>query len=227
MTRDVRGVLFDLDGTLMDTPLAIAAVVREVIAGRAGTDVPPEQVRRLVGMPLGPLFAQLLNIPDTDPAVQEAITDYRQLYARHVTPRSRELLYPGVEDGLAALRDLGLKLAVATNKISPVARAMLEAGSILDLFDTVIGADDAPPKPDPRMGLLAAQAIGVPPEQAVMVGDTAYDVLMASGAGMRSVGLTHGAEDEAALREAGATVIFADFPAAVRWLGAHAGQPVT
>jgi len=221
----LQAVLFDLDGTLMDTPLAIADVVRRVLAAQGHPAAPPERITALVGVSLAPLFADLLGVDSTSPQVHEAITEYRRLYERDVTARAHELVYPGVPEGLAQLRAVGLKLAVATNKIESVAVAMLDVGGLLPFFDVVVGADMVEaPKPDPAMAHHAARLLGVPVTSCVMVGDTTHDVRMARAAGMPVIALTHGAHDHATLTAAGAGVVVPTFPDAVADVTARAGR---
>ncbi|WP_052326847.1 HAD family hydrolase [Deinococcus peraridilitoris] len=90
----LSAVLFDLDGTLMDTPPAVARVFRQILAARGHPDVSPARVRALVGTRLPNLLATLLNVGVDSQEVEEAVADYRRLYKLHVTPRAEALLYP-------------------------------------------------------------------------------------------------------------------------------------
>jgi phosphoglycolate phosphatase len=123
-----------------------------------------------------------------------------------VLPTAATLVFPGVADGLPALRAEGFTLAVATSKFQANADALLTAAGLRDHFSLVVGADRVSrSKPDPEMGLAILRELGIPAGRAVMVGDTTHDLLMAAGAGMRSIGVTYGVHSVPELRSAGPT----------------------
>ncbi|MFD0385090.1 HAD family hydrolase [Streptomyces stramineus] len=133
----------------------------------------------------------------------EAIRQYQSLFREIVLPKAADLLFPGVADGLTALRDQGITLTVATSKFYASADALLTAAGIRDHFVMVVGADQVShPKPHPESGLVILRELGVPGEDAVMVGDTTHDLLMARACGMPSIGVTYGVHREAELRTA-------------------------
>jgi phosphoglycolate phosphatase len=209
----LTAAVFDLDGTLLDTPRAIVATFTAVLTelGRPAPD--PGAVRATVGMPLDRAFRQLGAGCDAPSAVET----YLALFRETVVPRGRELVFPGVESGLIALRDAGVPLAVATSKFVANARALLGSAGLLDLFAVVTGADQVSrPKPDPEMGWLVLDRLGVDPADAVMVGDTTHDVLMARAAGMPCIGVSYGVHDVGLLTGAGATWIAHSFDDVVR-----------
>ena len=201
MSDSLRAVIFDLDGTLVDTPrvivqTALAALERQ---GRSGPT--PEAIRATIGLPLTVAFSGLLGHPQDSEDVQRVVEEYRRLWRAEVIPRSAELLFPGVRDGIAALREEGLRLAVATSKVQAGAIAQLEAAGIARHFDVIAGYDAvARPKPEPDLAVHVLQRLGVEAAEAVAVGDTTHDLLMAHGAGLRTVAVTYGAHDEATLR---------------------------
>jgi phosphoglycolate phosphatase len=118
---------------------------------------------------------------------------YQALFKELVLPRAQSLVFPGVAQGLAALRGQGIALAVATSKFYASADALLTAAGLRDHFTVVVGADQVTePKPHPEIGLLIMDRLGVPAERAVMVGDTTHDLRMARAAGMRSIAVTYG-----------------------------------
>jgi phosphoglycolate phosphatase len=212
--------VFDLDGTLIDTPTGIVETFTAALIEMGVPAPDPAAVRATIGLPIERAFALLLGTPLDDPAVPRAVALYQALFRELVLPRARMLVYPGVADGLAALEAQGVALAVATSKHYASADALLRAAGLRDRFDVVVGADQVTrPKPDPEMGRLVARRLGIAPEHAVMVGDTTHDLLMARAAGMRSVAVTYGVHSAQELASSDPTWIvdtFADVIACIR-----------
>jgi phosphoglycolate phosphatase len=185
--------IFDLDGTLVDTPLAI---VETFTAAFASMGVPAREakaIRATIGLPLEKAFSKLLEVPLDDGLVAQGVRQYQVLFRELILPKAARLLFPGVAEGLSELRGQGVALAVATSKFYSSADALLRAAGLRDQFNMVVGADQVKqPKPNPEMGLMILQALGVSADRAVMVGDTTHDLLMAKAAGMRSVAVTYG-----------------------------------
>jgi phosphoglycolate phosphatase len=207
--------LFDLDGTLVDTPLAIAQTFAATFAELGLARVDEADIRATIGMPLGSAFGKLMGLPPDDAGVVEAVRRYQALSKEILLPQARGLVFPGVVEGLERLASRGIVLAVATSKVQASAEALLEAAGLAGFFHAVVGADRVPrPKPYPDSGLLAMDLAGAAPEATVMVGDTTHDLLMAHAAGMRSVAVTYGVHGRDVLEAAVPSFIVADFPAA-------------
>ncbi|MCB5178959.1 HAD family hydrolase [Streptomyces antimicrobicus] len=234
----LRLAVFDLDGTLVDTPRAIVetfeaafAAMRTGTGPERGPGVPgptpgPEAIRATIGMPLERAWATLLDLPAADPRVAEGVEQYLRLFRELVLPRSRDLLFPGVVEGLDALRAAGFTLAVATSKFYASADALLTAAGLRELFAEVIGADQVThPKPHPESGELVLARLGVPAGAAVMVGDTTHDLLMARAAGMRSVAVTYGIHSAALLAGAEPTWVAGTFDEVVDAITSAAPRP--
>jgi phosphoglycolate phosphatase len=216
-------VVFDLDGTLVDTPRAIVETITAVLAALGAPARPPAQIRATIGMPLEMAFSRLLGAEPYDPVIEQAVLKYRELFKELVLPRARELVFPGVAEGLAELRRGGFLLALATSKIHASAVSLLHAAGLFEYFCMIVGADDvARPKPDPESGLAILNALDVLPDEAIMVGDTTHDILMARAAGMRSAAVTYGIHDVDELCLAGPTWLansFAEVVAGVQTAG--------
>jgi 2-phosphoglycolate phosphatase len=193
-------VLFDLDGTLVDSLPGIAATVDAVLAGRDRPPCDRAALRGLIGAPLERIFATL--VPGLEPAgAGEYVAAYLELYPRLGVPAAP--LFPGIVAVLAACRAAGLGLAVVTTKRTPVARAVLAAREVAGYFAAAVGGDAAAqPKPDPALARVALARLGVAPGAATVVGDTELDVGMARAAGCRAVGTGWGYRPAAALRAA-------------------------
>jgi phosphoglycolate phosphatase len=201
-----RAAIFDLDGTLIDSPRAIVETFSAAFAAMGLRARDASATRATIGLPLEQAFSLLMGVPRHDARVAEAIRWYQVSFREVILPKARSMLFPGVAEGLQALRDDGVALAVATSKFSASAAALLEAAGLRGQFDLVVGADQVTrPKPDPEMGRLIMQALGVPAGRAVMVGDTTHDVLMARAAGMRSVAVTYGVHGVQELTSSGPT----------------------
>ena len=215
--------VFDLDGTLVDSPAAIVAAVTAAF-GAMGVPAPAAaDIRATIGLPLPKAFGDLLGVPADDARTVLGVEQYQVAYRQLVLPRAATLVFPGVADGLAALRAEGFTLAVATSKFHASADALLTAAGLRDHFALVVGADEVTrPKPDPETGLLIARELGVPAGRAVMVGDTTHDLLMAAGAGMRSIAVTYGVHSLPELRSADPTWLADSFDDVVACLRAAA-----
>lgn len=212
-------IIFDLDGTLLDTPRAIVETFSAVLAEQGLKPCDPDTIRATVGTPLADAFAQLLMLPLDDTQVAMAVENYQRHFRLHVLPHAKTLLFPGVADGLITLSRAGFQLAVATSKFQANAEATLAAAGLLEHFAVIVGADAVPrPKPDPASGLLILNRLGIPASHAVMVGDTTHDLHMAHAAGMRSVAVSYGVHDPARLRSAEPTWLHDNFPAVVETL---------
>jgi phosphoglycolate phosphatase len=185
--------IFDLDGTLVDTPRAIVEAFAATFESLGWPAPETAAIRATIGRPLERAFSDLLAVPLDDAHVGLGVQTYQVFFRELILPRAESLLFPGVAEGLATLRDEGIALAVATSKFYASADALLKAVKLRHHFRVVVGADQvAQPKPHPATGRLILETLGVAAAQAVMVGDTTHDLLMANAAGMRSIGVTYG-----------------------------------
>ena len=193
----MEAVLFDLDGTLIDSAPDLADALDETMRRLGRPAYGEETVRRWIGNGATTLVARALSgsreiDPDLDAALlQEALELFMAAYRRRLCERTR--LYPGVRETLDALTKRALPMAVVTNKPSAFVAPILEALAIARYFPFALGGDALPrKKPHPMPLLHACERLGVPPERTVMVGDSSNDILAAKAAGMRSVGVRWG-----------------------------------
>ena len=221
MADEVSSAVFDLDGTLVATPDAIAYQLVEAVHDVTGTRPSKDVARRLVGRPLEQLCGELVDSVqgrfNLAPAV---VTNYQERYRHFIVPGARDLLYEGVVEGLQALRERGFLLAVVTTKAQRSAEQLLAAAEIAHHFLSVVGADRVTrPKPDPAGILLALQDMHVhSAEQSTMVGDTRADIEAARMARVEPIGVTYGVGGRHELISAGTTLVADDFPAVVQHL---------
>ena len=192
-TRFPRGVLFDLDGTLLDTIADLADAANLMLAELARPARSVEEIHSFVGKGIPHLVRRCMTegTQASEAEIEHAVAVFRRHYAQVNGVRTR--IYPGVTDTLDAMRARGLRLAVVTNKAEAFTLPLLERMAIAHHFDTVVSGDTLPvKKPDPAMLHLACARLGVPAAQALMVGDSANDAEAARAAGMPVLLVTYG-----------------------------------
>ncbi len=181
-----RGLLlFDLDGTLMDTRRDIAGAVNRVRADRGLPPLDMATVTGFVGDGLRELIVRsFADAPGVD--VEETARRWMQYYDENM--HAETTLYPGVADGLRRLKQAGYSLALVSNKPREACLKLLRHFGLAELFDAVLGAGDTPHlKPHPEPLLRAMQMTGAAPEQTWMIGDHKTDVEAARRAKVQSV----------------------------------------
>jgi 2-phosphoglycolate phosphatase len=202
----LQAVVFDFDGTLVDSYAAITATVNHVRALHGLPPLPELEVRKHVGR--GP--ANLLEHTVPGGEVDKDLAEYK---AHHpsVLKRGTRLL-PGVAQTLPILHEHGLRLAVCSNKLRGFTLELLDIFSLRDLFDAVIGPEDAPRiKPAPDMLLAALDRLRVSRAQALYIGDMTVDIHTARAAGVAVWVVTTGSDDLATLHAARPDRIIGDF----------------
>ncbi len=213
------GLLLDIDGTLMDTLDAILASMNAALDAHRMKPLTKDELRPLIGMPVARQMDLLRGMQG--PAVDE-ITD---LYYVHFMDHVERVLplYPGVAETFPHL--VGHPISTMTTRRLQGARRMLEVAGIAPYFEAIVGGDEVPrPKPFPDLPLFSAQALGLPPERCVVVGDAPVDILAGRAARMWTVAATYGYGNPAALREAKPHAMidrFADLPAVLHGLEAR------
>jgi HAD superfamily hydrolase (TIGR01509 family) len=203
----VRGVLLDIDGTLLDSNDAHARAWEDAFR-EAGYAARFADVRPLIGMGGDKLLPKVIGV-DAESARGKALGKRRQeIFRERYLPRLRP--FPGARALLERLRAAGLTLVVATSAKEEELAGLLDAAGVADLFaETTTSSDADNSKPDPDIIEAAlARAGHVAPAAALMVGDTPYDVEAASRAGVGTVAVRSGGWDDAALR--GAVAVYED-----------------
>lgn len=207
----LRLAVFDVDGTLVDSQYNIVSAMTDAWL-KCDLGVPrPEDVRRIIGLSLVEACAALLPFAShaTHRAVAEAYKDAFRLL--RLLPESMEPLFPGVVEALDELEAQGWLLGLATGKSRRGVQSVLEAHGLTGRFATIQTADDNPGKPNPAMLLRAAAECGVDPASVVMIGDTAFDMIMANTANTGALGVSWGYHSLDELREAGAQMVIDSF----------------
>jgi phosphoglycolate phosphatase len=206
--RRVELVVFDLDGTLIDSAGDLAASVNATLERLApgSPPLPAAQVRTFIGDGAAMLVTRTLAAAGVEVPTEAALPVFLDCYEARLLDTT--VLYPGVVEALDALRDR--TLAVLTNKPGAMSRRILAGLGVEDRFARVAGAGDVPAKkPDPAGLRLLLAETGIPPESAVLVGDSAIDVRTGRAAGVRTVGVTYGL-DPSSLRAAPPDITIGD-----------------
>jgi phosphoglycolate phosphatase len=211
-------VLFDVDGTLIDSQNVIVAAQRMAFAA-CGLETPSrERSLSIVGLSLVEAFTVLVGPKGPIERLVEAYKD--AFHTLRQDPANAEPLFPGVErclDWLDGREDV--VLGIATGKSRRGVAHLLDRHGWHDTFSVIQTADDAPSKPHPGMILQAMKETGAGPHDTVMVGDSSFDMGMARAAGVLPVGVSWGFQPVAALAEAGAGPIvhsYAELEAVLR-----------
>jgi phosphoglycolate phosphatase len=221
--RMIRAIVFDLDGTLVDTLGDIAVLMNGYLRSKAWPEHRLADYRLMVGRGLANLIRAAVprdQVHGIDELYAEVFAEYEAMGIGSSLP------YPGVAETLGILAARGTAMAVVSNKPDPITRNMVET-----LFPTIRfalirgGIDGVPAKPDPFSTLEAAKACGVPPMDCAFVGDSDVDMATAAAAGMLAIGASWGFRGEKELREAGADIIIGsmdELPALVEKTGTSA-----
>jgi phosphoglycolate phosphatase len=185
-------LVFDLDGTLVDSVPDLRAALNEVLRERGHRPLSSLQVKRMVGDGAPTLVARGLAASGGDSAeVTSALPRFLQIYEANAAHLSRP--YPGVPQTLAALRRRGYRTAICTNKPQRAAVAVLQGLDLLALFDGIAGGDRYPvKKPDAGHLLRLMAELGAAPGAAAMIGDNENDAAAARGAAIPLVLMRYG-----------------------------------
>lgn len=218
MPRQFDLLIFDWDGTLMDSTAAIAGSIRKACAD---LDLPvptQEEASHIIGLGLTNAIAALL--PELPP------DEYPRLIARYRYHFLRQdgllTLFDGVADAIPRLHKIGHTVTVATGKNRVGLERALDTSRLRPYFHATRCADESISKPHPAMILELMEAFGVPPQRTLMIGDTSHDLLMAQNAGVASIGAGYGAHDKESLRDFSPLYVADDFAGLSQWLNTHA-----
>ena len=205
--RKFDAVMFDLDGTLLDTLEDLADSMNSVLATRGYPEHPIDAYRYFVGDGMHNLIRRALpNAAADDETVEAAAVEMRAVYAKRWDHKSRP--YDGIPEMISALSAKSLRLCVLSNK--PDGFTKLCVSKLLDptRFEVVRGAlDDVPRKPEPIAAIRIAKEMGIPRDRFLYLGDTNTDMKTANGAGMFAVGAAWGFRPESELVQYGARVV--------------------
>lgn len=211
-------LVFDWDGTLMDSAVKIVSSLQAACSD-FGYPVPTEQnARYIIGLGLADAMAHIL--PDLPPGEYSQLVErYRQHYFAAGGDSS---LFPGVPELLAELREAGFLLAVATGKSRRGLNLALESSGLRDVFDATRCGDEGFSKPHPWMLEHLMDELAVEKDRTLMIGDTIHDMAMALNAGVPRLGVSYGAHGREALLEYEPVACVDEFPELGAWLRSRA-----
>ncbi|MEX0692893.1 MAG: HAD-IA family hydrolase [Rhodospirillales bacterium] len=212
MSTGIKLVVFDCDGTLVDSQYAITACMTDAFEN-VGLEAPSiAEVRKIVGLPLAQAIGHLVSNDNAplDAMVAAYSKSWQKMRAGGTLD---EPLFEGTQDLLEQLKSAYWTLGIATGKSMRGLQATLDHHRLGAYFSTLQTADRARGKPDPEMLHLAMTETGAEPADTLMIGDTTYDIDMAVAAGVRAVGVAWGYHAPEELMRAGAVHVADDIAA--------------
>jgi len=208
-------LVFDWDGTLMDSEAKIVRCVQGAAMDCGVADPGAKAIRHIIGLGLQEAIASLFPNESSE-SRETLINRYRvHFLEQDNTPMP---LFPGVREGLEILAGRGYLLAVATGKARRGLERVMDDTGLRELFVATRCADEAFSKPHPKMLEDILDETGLGATQALMIGDTVYDMQMARHAGMPALGVSYGVHEPEHLMEDGALAVMDSFPDVCRWI---------
>ncbi|MRI58288.1 MAG: hydrolase [Epsilonproteobacteria bacterium] len=179
-------ILFDLDGTLIDSTEAILDGFAYAFSSFGLEPPPKEKILALIGHPLDFMFVHLGVTSDPMPFVERYKERYRQIF------KAKTKLLPKAKEAVLEASRLG-RVGIVTTKTGKYSKELMEHLGLMDYFDVLIGPEDVHhPKPHPEPILKALRHLGIPPQEAFMIGDTCLDALAAKDADVCGLGVRCG-----------------------------------
>jgi len=199
-------ILFDCDGTLVDSHAAITDAMQHAFTNCGLTAPPTAAVAEIIGLSLAEAVAHLA--PGDEKNHEDIITSFRR---RYIAGEASLQLYPNVRKTLLDLRQRGYWLGVVTGKSLTGLLRVLQGFDLEDMFYVLRTADCCPSKPHPAMVLESMQEMGVQPNRTTVVGDAVVDIRMAVSAQVEALGVSFGTPMHSELMQAGARAVVNDF----------------
>jgi phosphoglycolate phosphatase len=196
-------VIFDLDGVLVDSRVAISGAMNHALAAQGHRERPAAELHRFIGPPLAVAFAELTGQPLESQAVTGCVTAYRERYA--VSSLIETEVVAGIPEALDALQRSNHRLAVATSKALALAEPLLAALGLRERFEVVVGPD-ANAHVEEKAATIGRALAALRAERAVMVGDRSFDILGARTHGLAALAVTWGIGSAAELSGADAII---------------------
>jgi len=191
----IKLLIFDLDGTLIDSRLDLIHTVNAMLRHIGRPELPGDVIATYVGDGAPMLVRRALGDPEDESSVQRALDYFLTYYREHKLDNTH--IYPGILDALSRIRQgrngHPRSMAVLSNKPVNPSRALIEALGLKDFFAQVYGGNSFPTKkPDPLGAHKLLEELGCDPHEAVMIGDSANDVLTGRNAGLWTLGVNYG-----------------------------------
>lgn len=204
-------IIFDLDGTLIDSSQDIAWCANKTLASLGYAERDPAEIVGHIGWGVKPLLEKLMPGQAAE-RIAEARLKFLEFYGGHLVVETT--LYPGVAEILEHLKSGGKQMAIVTNKPEGLASSILEVLGLKDYFRLVLGGDSLPNrKPHPEPIEKAIKELSAAPSRTIVVGDSPVDCEAAKGAGAYAIGAAYGFRGKDELEAAGCDIIVDDVPA--------------
>ncbi|VAX06378.1 Phosphoglycolate phosphatase [hydrothermal vent metagenome] len=194
MTIKPSGVIFDLDGTLVDSARDLSAALNHVLRQASRPEIALSEVRHMVGDGARALiikgFSETGHLPESGEidAIQDEFLSY---YSDHITDQT--LIFPGARHVIETLTEMKIPLGLCTNKAIKLTEKIMAEFNLADYFSAITGGDSFDyRKPDPRHLTSTLEIMKVEPERAIMVGDSRNDIIAAQRAGIPVIGVSFG-----------------------------------
>ncbi|HVJ05170.1 MAG TPA: HAD-IA family hydrolase [Candidatus Saccharimonadales bacterium] len=194
--KEIKLLLWDLDGTLVDSELDLAHSINAMLRHLKRPELPIEVVASYIGDGAPMLVRRSLGDPQNEGLVKSSLEYFMSYYREHLLDNTK--VYPGVLDTLTAITERSqLKMAVLTNKPINPSRGICDGLKLSGFMSQIYGGNSfQTKKPDPHGAVTLLQEYGTAPNEAIMIGDSQNDVLTANNAGMYSVGVSYGLSPE-------------------------------
>jgi len=185
----VEAVLFDLDGTLVDSNKAVIWAVNTLLKRLGHPPASPEKIISLIGVGVIPLLREFIDEPE------KHVPEYREIYGNGF--QTRTTIYRGAKELLSLLKASRIKVAVVTNRSRELAQVIMDYFSLSQSVCVLVGQEgNTRLKPHPELILKACQTLNVKPENSIMVGDTEIDIQTGKNAGSFTIKVDHEAKNE-------------------------------
>jgi len=220
MTDKIQCIVFDWDGTLMDSEAQIVHCLHRAIADLGLEPMDDDTVKNIIGLGLRESIDTL--IPGRDAAFHRAFVE---AYREHWFSHDGSSLFKGAREVLDLLKSQGILLGIATGKARNGLGRVLDETGLAGFFHATRCSDEAISKPHPQMLLDLMQELSVPPEETVMVGDTEYDMEMATNAGAGKIAVRTGVHSEDRLKRHAPLVCLDAVTDMPGWMSARGYMP--
>lgn len=202
-------LILDFDGTLGDTKELIVKTMQQTINELSLPSRTDAECAAMIGLPLKQTFTDM--IPMSDEMGDKCAEVYRRLFDIN-NVKGIVSMFPHVAETISAVHDKGVTVTIASSRLIDSLKVFLEDMNLKKYISYVVSAGDVEnAKPAPDMVLKTLKALGYNNDEAIVVGDTRFDILMARNAGVKSIGVTYGNGKPSELRDAGADYIIDDF----------------
>ncbi len=202
-------LILDFDGTLGDTKELIVKTMQQTINELSLPSRTDAECAAMIGLPLKQTFTDM--IPMSDEMGDKCAEVYRRLFDIN-NVQGIVSMFPHVAETISAVHDKGVTVTIASSRLIDSLKVFLEDMNLKKYISYVVSAGDVEnAKPAPDMVLKTLKALGYNNDEAIVVGDTRFDILMARNAGVKSIGVTYGNGKPSELRDAGADYIIDDF----------------